>query len=444
MSKSHAQERAARLVAEETVAAWFNIAAPVVDAAGKKAADVFVYGTIGGSWWDDDSPSAASFAKDLAALDVETINLYVNSPGGSVYDGIAMRNTLKRHPANVIAHVDGIAASAASFLITGGDEVVMGQNTELMIHDALTIAMGNAADMRSVADELDNVSDNIASMYASKAGGDVADWRALMIAETWYTADEAVAAGLADRVADTAATDVEDRFDLSVFAHAGRSEAPAPAALADVAAYRATFTDSATFLERVAASAGKVRATRPAEPGSTTPSNTDTKGVDQMADLKNAIAARLGLPEADVADMSDETILAALDETLNEQADTPAVVVPEGTEVVDSTVLATLRDQASRGAQAFENQESARREGIVDAALRAGKITAVSRDKWLANLEKNEAGTVDLLDSMSEGTVLPTRELGTVGGADTSNDDDRDYINVFGEAPSNTNTQKEA
>lgn len=416
---------------------WYRIEAKAKKGTEPTSADVYVYGTIGGSWFDE-GPAADQFVKDVAALDVDTINLYVNSPGGSVFDGLAMRNALIRHPANVIANVDGIAASAASYLITGGDTVVMGANSQLMIHDASSYAGGNAADLRKTASVLDSLSDNIASMYAEKAGGDKADWRALMLAETWFSADEAVTAGLADSKSSRKADDdATNSFDLSIFAFAGRDAAPAPAKLEDMAALRASFPDSTSFLDRVAAVTNERRPKRPAEPGSTTP-NPTKKGVDPMADLKKEIAKRLGLPEADVANMSDETIVAALDETLAEQvtdtttAPAATFTAPEGTVVVDSARFDEMQRQAAEGAQARAEQLKAHREGIVDKALRAGKIAAASRQQWLDNLEHNEEGTTALLDTLAEGTVLPTAEIGKTGGVDDASDSDAQVMAALG------------
>lgn len=186
------------------------------------------------SWGGDWGVSAKEFTSALDALpgDVATIELHVNSPGGEVFDGIAILNALRNHPANVRAVVDGLAASAASFIVSGADEVVMGRNAELMIHDARGIAIGNAADMKQMADLLDHLSDNIAGVYAEKSGGTVADWRTAMLAETWYSADEAVTAGLADRV-EAKAADATAAFDLSAFNYAGRADAPAPSLSAE-------------------------------------------------------------------------------------------------------------------------------------------------------------------------------------------------------------------
>jgi ATP-dependent Clp endopeptidase proteolytic subunit ClpP len=182
------------------------------------------------SWGGEWGVSAKEFAKALDTLPEETaeIRLHINSPGGEVYEGLAILNSLRNHKARVVAVVDGLAASAASFIATGADEVVMGRNTQLMIHDAWGLCVGASIDMRDMADRLDKISDNIASVYAEKAGGTKADWRGHMLAETWYDAEEAVAAGLADRVEGEADEDARNRFDLSIFQHAGREDAPTP------------------------------------------------------------------------------------------------------------------------------------------------------------------------------------------------------------------------
>lgn len=133
--------------------------------------------------------------------DVETIQLHINSPGGDVFDALAILNTLRQHPARVVAHVDGIAASSASFIAAGADELVMSDQAMLYLHDAWAMTIGNEADHRATADILDKISNDIAAIYAAKAGGDVASWRQVMRDEAWYTDAEAVDAGLADRVA---------------------------------------------------------------------------------------------------------------------------------------------------------------------------------------------------------------------------------------------------
>lgn len=188
-----------------------------------------------GGYW---GVSAGEFneALDTLGQDVSEIRLHINSIGGEVFEGIAMLNALRAHPARVTVVVDALAASAASFVALAGDEIVMAPYSQLMIHDAWGGCVGNAEDMRETAGRLDGLSANMASMYADRAGGTVEQWRAAMRAETWFSAEEAVEAGLADRVGGPEDTDpgTEDaaqaRFDLGVFRHAGRADAPDPQA----------------------------------------------------------------------------------------------------------------------------------------------------------------------------------------------------------------------
>jgi ATP-dependent protease ClpP protease subunit len=189
--------------------------------------------------------TASDFIRELDALDVRKIDLRVNSPGGDVFDGLAIYNALKNHPAKVTASVDGLAASAASFIIQAADDIVMEQGATVMIHDALSVTIGNAADHRETADLLDKMSDEIAGIYAARSGRSAESFRDLMRSESWFNGDEAVAAGLADRVVTDESDDesgdagsddgstkdtasVSARWDLSVFSYAGRDEAPAP------------------------------------------------------------------------------------------------------------------------------------------------------------------------------------------------------------------------
>lgn len=209
--------------------------APAVQVDGSTA-QIRLYDVIDeyGDWW---GVSSREFTRVLDELPVGVgeIRLLINSPGGSVFEGIAIMNALRRHSARVVAIVEGLAASAASFIAVSADEVIMSPNSELMIHDAWGVAVGNAAELRQYADLLDHLSDNIASVYAARAGGTAAEWREIMTGEAWYSADEAVAAGLADRV-DDGRPAAENRFDLSVFQHAGRAAAPPPPARPTAAA----------------------------------------------------------------------------------------------------------------------------------------------------------------------------------------------------------------
>lgn len=148
--------------------------------------------------------TAADLAGEIDDLDVDELTVAVNSPGGSVFDGLAIFNSLRNHRARVTTRVDGIAASAASFIVQAGNDRVMMSGSEMMIHPAQGLGYGDAAVMRDLADLLDKQTGNIASIYAERSGRPADEFLDAMNAgdmrATWYTADEAVEAGLADRV----------------------------------------------------------------------------------------------------------------------------------------------------------------------------------------------------------------------------------------------------
>jgi len=179
--------------------------------------------------------NASDFVREFSALDPgdNPVNVHINSPGGDVYDGLAIYQTLKASAAQIVVHVDGLAASAASFIAMAGDKIIMGRNSRMMIHDASTIEYGNAQDMRDTADWLDEESDNIADIYAQRAGGEATSWRSTMKAEKWYGAQDAVDAGLADEI-HGAAEDKATSVVASLFKNAGDTEAE-PADLIDFA-----------------------------------------------------------------------------------------------------------------------------------------------------------------------------------------------------------------
>jgi ATP-dependent protease ClpP protease subunit len=182
---------------------------------------VMVYGYIGQTWYDDEGVTAASFARELAGIGDGGIDLHLNSGGGSVFDAIAMHAALLNHPSDVVAYVDGVAASAASFLAMAGGEIVIEKPAKMMIHDASGVVLGNKRDMREMADLLDELDGTIAQMYADRTGKPAAHWAAAMEQTTWYSSAEAVKAGLADRVAnDSKPAAPEDRRSQLIRARA--------------------------------------------------------------------------------------------------------------------------------------------------------------------------------------------------------------------------------
>ena len=175
----------------------------IIKAKGKQdAVDVFIFGDIGASWWDESAVEAAKFVKDLQTVDAETINVRINSYGGSVSDGIAIYNALRRHPATVNTHVEGVAISIASLIAMAGETMTMAENALLMIHGPAAMAAGNATTMREMADILDKYAQAMAPSYAQKTGKPGSEMLSLLTDGTdhWYTAAEAQAAGFADEV----------------------------------------------------------------------------------------------------------------------------------------------------------------------------------------------------------------------------------------------------
>lgn len=169
----------------------------------EESAELYIYDEIMPKWIADlfgSGVSAEGLIEELNDISANTINVRINSPGGAVFEAIAIYNALVAHSATINVYVDSIAASAASVIAMAGDNITMMVGSQLMIHDAMNVQAGNAADMREMADFLDRQSDNIASIYAEKAGGETKEFRDLMLAETWLYAEEAVELGLADEV----------------------------------------------------------------------------------------------------------------------------------------------------------------------------------------------------------------------------------------------------
>ncbi|SFK78536.1 MULTISPECIES: head maturation protease, ClpP-related [Rhodobacterales] len=177
-------------------------------------AEVAIYDEIGAY-----GVSAKGFLAELGALpEGMPVDLRLNSPGGSVFDAVAIYNALKRHEGTVTVWIDGIAASAASYVAMAGDEIVMPENAFLMIHDPSGLAMGTAGDMRAMAEALDKIAGSLVRGYAAKSGKPDDEIAALMAAETWFDAADAVAAGFADRLADPVR--MAARFDIGRFRNA--------------------------------------------------------------------------------------------------------------------------------------------------------------------------------------------------------------------------------
>lgn len=182
-------------------------------------------------WWG--GVSAETLVPAIRDIKGGTIHLRINSPGGDVFAAQTICQAIRDTGAKVIAHVDGYAASAATVIATAADEVEISDGGFFMIHNAWTWAMGNANDLTATATLLSKIDGSLAAQYAKKSGMAVDDVRAAMDAETWYTAEEAVAAGLVDRIA--AGKKAEASWNMSAYAKAPKIEPLEPEQLDPVA-----------------------------------------------------------------------------------------------------------------------------------------------------------------------------------------------------------------
>lgn len=198
-----------------------------VRASGDEA-EVFLYDAIvsdelEAEWFGGVAPEP--FVAALREIKAGTIHLRINSPGGSVFAARAMEQALRDHPAKVIAHIDGLAASAATFIAMGADEVVMNKGSLFMIHKAWTGCWGNSDDLRTEADLLDKIDGTLIQTYADRTGQSAEQIGEWMAAETWFTAQEAMDAGFADSIAQEEPK-AKAAWNLSAYARAPQPDAP--------------------------------------------------------------------------------------------------------------------------------------------------------------------------------------------------------------------------
>lgn len=374
---------------------WYSIRNAVTSDNGP--AELLIYDEID-SWY---GISAEQFVRDLGAIDNDAITVRINSPGGSVFDGIAILNALRDHPAKVTVVVDSLAASIASVIAMAGDEIVMNRNSQMMVHNAWAVCVGDARDMEKSAARLAQHNTNIAQIYADRAGGTAEDWLAVMAEETWLLADEAVDAGLADRVVELPAKESDSAaarasvFDLSVFRYAGRQCAPVP---------------RMPLVHNKTPQPDKGEVNRGKEP--------------IVATLNEGLVKLLGID----ADADDETILTAAAEALEERADgtregeeTPpaaptldqatALVVKAGLTVVERAQYEATVAAAQAGAEARAQQLREGDERVVDQAIADGKIAPARRDHHLQALAADREGHGAVLAALAPG-LIPYAETG--------------------------------
>lgn len=181
-----------------------------------KSGELYLYDAIGVGWFG--GISAQEVADALKEIgEVDTLDVFVNSPGGDVFDGLAIYNQLKRIKARKVVHIDGLAASIASVICMAGDEIRIASNARMMIHRAWGLCVGNCDDMRKNADVLDSIDVTLQDTYLARTKADRAQIKKWMDDETWMTAAEAKSRGFADAIDNdnTEATEAASRYDFA-------------------------------------------------------------------------------------------------------------------------------------------------------------------------------------------------------------------------------------
>ncbi len=182
-------------------------------------AEIIIYAAIGPDYWGDGTMiSAKAFSDELKKIPdtVNTINVRINSPGGDVFDGIAIYNRLKQHKAKKVVYIDGLAASIASIIAEAGDEIKMGEGALYMVHLPWTLAYGNRMELDNTVNRLMDIEEQMIGIYAKRSGLDRSEIKALLEAETWMSTEEAISKGFVDaKVEETmpiAASAIDSRW----------------------------------------------------------------------------------------------------------------------------------------------------------------------------------------------------------------------------------------
>lgn len=397
-------------------------------------AELLLYGEVG---WEIDGRSVIEALGQVGDGDVL---VRVNSPGGDAYEGVAVMNALRAHPGRVTVVVEALAASAASVIaVGGGDRVVMRPASELMIHDAWALTSGDAAELQKAIDRLDAMSEMIAQVYADKAGTDAAMWREAMRAETWFSAEEALSAGLVDAVEDGRDSEIPVAAAgkmSAVFNYAGRRFAPRPDALVNARRGREE-DDEVSFKTEIAQRLGIVEAADEAtvlaaldvalqrdDDGGAAAADGDAAGAE-AADEATGEAAGESTGEG-VGDDADSTGAGpdgcedggpgdGVDDEGDDEGDGSESALDD-TVTLDADVYRDLLERAARGDAAEGEAQERRAEELVAAAIRDGKVLAAKREALVAAAIEDYDAMKAKIDSLVSG-IIPVAEKGR-GGSD--------------------------
>ena len=405
---------------------------------------LLLYGEIG---WE---VRAAEFVPAIDAVTDSHIDLHISSPGGDVFEALTIMNALKEHPATKTVYIDGLAASAASFIAVGiGGEVIMRPGAEMMIHNAQGGAWGDMNDMHAIIERLESASATIADIYAAKTGTDAAQWRAAMDAETWFSADEALAAGLVDRV-EAAGEGVDNRKLAGVSNHVRggryrrRDDAPAPQpALMN----RGQEEERMSFIDKLKAALGAdpntsqddllklvnvavdgfnpevaVKDNQSEETVTAETSSDDEESQDQVAVKYNQ--SEETVTAETVTDVEENQEQVAVKDNQSEEIATAESTDAFGDVVtIDRGVYEDLLKRAATGDASVERDHQMEVAAMVDTAIKAGKVLAARRDALIAQGLEDTTALKNHLAKLAPGTI-PVSEKGWVGSVGVDADEE--------------------
>lgn len=428
---------------------------------------------------------------EITAKDVRTqldgagdVDVFLNSPGGDVYEGLAVMNALRAHEGAVTVFIEGMAASIASVIAVGGaDRVVARPHAELMLHHAWSGALGNADEMRKSAENLERISANLADIYADKSDMSADAVLDLMSAETWFSASEALAAGFVDAVED-ARHPVEARGREPAFAKAmarfrfnGRGAAPAPRVNNAVESPpREQEGEPMSFLQKIADAVGmspeevrdelsgffnesvEVEAkveieypdsvkVAPTDKATVEPVGVFPEGVEPSVEAGDGVTAEVDAngtvtvvagedvkpgDSVDVVVRVGESsaaitveIVAAADADGDDSASTPPA--PSDSVTLDRETYEVLKAAAHHGWQAKQESEERALVAEVDRWVAEGRISAALRSKAVAAMKRDAEIARDLYGSNPKGTI-PRAEIGH--GHDAKADAEENAVSV--------------
>lgn len=318
------------------------------------------------------------------------VELHVNSPGGDVHEGVAMLNVLRSHPGKVTAIVEGLAASAASFIVAGGaDRIIMRPHSEVMVHSPWMALEGDGPTLVKAAGDLERLGGTLARIYADRAGGTPEHWAGLMSAETWFTADEAVAAGLADAVVDgrTAVTAANHTASpvFARFRYRSRAEAPQPNTKDnDMAEQQPEQTaDGVVFTPE---QWNKLCTILDVDPAAAT--------VDETLDLIAAMVEKLVRDNPEKTDSNGDAVLARA-----------------GRVLLDRDTYQELVAGAREGIAIRAQRDAKAREDEVDTWIKEGRINSALRRQAVA-MAHRDITTARAFYGSNPPNTIPVKEIG--------------------------------